>query len=538
MARTITQFNNMRPDKPEWTDANHIMFLTNVEPLYYLYEKVPVINNGPPISGLFEEKQRFPFTPTLNFQTLSLANGANSINYMISSNNVGSPFDIYTSWDDGRVFGTQVLRLPNGTIISTNHTLLGTCFAATYPICKLFTFADKIVAVTSSYDSAWPTGRDLSYTTPTGSGSSATWTTSPFNSVTNPYNFVTSPMGDTFLDKLWLSDGYLTSGFNMSNIRGFINNGAAIQQDTSLVLNLPAFYSILKIVNYRNKYLAVAGVYNSAGSNLTIPNLNGATNLPRGNYIFMFTGLTKGYQYAINLPGEFVDMLIVGSKLKVMVKRGMGRYSLYHVSGDSLIFEEDLGFVAPEMFPSPQRLPLLEYRGGLAIITAIPANTGLYIINNEDYECRYLLNFISPSPSGYVSNVIDGSLFAFSGSNLYIKKTSGTDYLPSSMKTQWVDVDTKLTSIDIWYESPPQIAGDMIGTVLSTWGEEQGRYNTSLNDIRYIGASSRYNTLTKTTLDCKGLVADKVQLSVTTAIGFGSTWRPIIRKIQINESKQ
>ena len=501
MARTITQFHNMNPDVPEWTDANHMYSLSNVDPLYYLAEGV-------------QEKQKAPLVASRTFYNLP-ASFTSPIKYIVNSNTPVT-FDVFTSHDDGLVSGTQVTRDGGNNITGAN------VFNGGYPAGgvgstgldnKMIVFADKIVVNTlAGY---------LTTTTINTFGSG--WTSLVFDNVTNPYAYLGRPELAVFLDKVWVSDAYNKS--TMSAIRGYQNSGTTIFQVTNLVLNIPDYYTIQKMVNYRNKYLIVAGAYNSFKTSTT------TSFQSSRNFLFFFNGLSKGFQESVELPATFIDMIMVGSELKLLLQNKYGQYGVYSLSGTNVKLEHVI------QVGTPQIRPLFSFLGLLGINLV---NKGVYVMGETSIGlAKYI--FDAGIYTGMTAGTVDSILYAFNGTNIYAKNMSGTTpgigglvFNDINAISQWIPLDNKLTSIDVVYDTAPQAVGDYIRITMDSWGEDQSDsvLTQVLNDI----TSTSKDTRIKTTLDVKGLTPTKARLTIQTH--STGAWRPIIRQIQMNESKQ
>ena len=506
MAKTISQFHNMQPDVPEWTDANHMYSLTNVDPLYYLAE-----------GG--QEKQTFPLVASRAFTTLTTGVAATITSMIPTETNLY--FDVFTTYDNGSVYGFSAVKDGTGAITSTSVSVMGFAFGGGGGITginnKITVFANKLVGI--RYKITDPNGSgSMSYTNVLAQiGSASSWTSYAWNAVTNPYEYNANPETAVFQDKLWVSDKYNQN--TMSAVRGYTNTGATLVQDTSLVLNIPTNYSILRMANYRNKYLAVAGAYSSVSS-ATAP--GGMVQNSR-NYIFMFNGISKTYQYTVPLPGSFVDMIMVEDDLKVLLQNKFGQYSVYTLNGTKLSLDHVL------QIDTPQQLPLFSYLGLLGINLT---TKGVYIMGKtKQGEVKYI--YTNQNFSNLIAGTLQSSLYSYNGSNLYSQQVIGSSYNDVTAVSQWVGLNTKLSSVDVTYDTPPQAVGDYIRVTLDGFSEDQadGVTTVVLNDI----TSTNKQTRIKTTLDTKGLTPSMARLTVQTH--STGAWRPIIRELQLNESK-
>lgn len=508
MARTIEKFAEMKPEYPQWTEGNQIFSLKNVDPIYYL------------ASSSTQEKQRFPLVAGRSFTNLSLGLPSNVV-FAIPSEmptrglnaTFTDSYDIFTSDDSGRVYGIRGVFDTSGAITSSLVTFRGLPFGGpgTNYVNKICVFAGKLVAVRSDNFG----GSAMSYHDIT--SLNTTWT----NYAAPQFQARSTVDMETFLDGLYITDGYLsTSGNNNHSVIKIENSGSAIVQNTTVRLTLPAGYVAQRLANYANRYLVVAGAYNARFTPVTA----GTVLQNSRNFLFFWNGISPTYQYSIQLPGAFVDMCMIGDRLKVMVKDKFGQYSIYNVNGQSLSLDTTL------QIDEPANSPMFSFMG----LTGIALSTkGVYVYGKTGAgDVKYILS--STPYSIIVSETTDSRVYAITGSTVAVQQVTGTSFLQPEMVSQWVSLDTKLTSIDVMYDTPPAGPGDYIRVTLDSYAEDQtdGVLTQQLADI----TSTNYDTRIKTTLDTKGLTPSMARVTVTANSSTG--WRPIIRQIQFNESKQ
>ena len=504
--KILNKFNIMNPEIPEYTDKNHMYSLSNVDPLYYLAE-----------GG--QEKQATPLVASRVFQQLSTTflTPGSAVTSIIPSQTI-NVHDIFAAFGDGSVFGVRINTDNTGAILSTSTTQQGLVFGGGYGnsgyVNKVVVFADKLVGFRGS--DTGPSGGNIAYTTITSSTNVNSWTGYSENNSTNPFFFITAPEAVVFGAKLWVTDAYQKN--TMSSIRGFQSSGSSINQDTSLVLSVPDNFSILKLANFRNKWLVAAGVYNS----LKAPIAPGTVVQNSRNYLFFFNGSGPTYQYVIQLPGAFADMIIVEDDLKVLLQNKFRQYSTYKTNSDRLVLESVV------QIDTPKSSPLFSYLGMLGI----NLNTkGIYVQGNTiSGLSKYI--YTTNNFAGITASTLNSRLYAYdSSNNFYCQQVVGNSYNDIDATSQWIPMDTTSTSVKVWYDSPPSTTGEYIQITATSYGEDQ--FDSVNQQVLNQITSTVFDNKANTNIDLKGLTGSMLNLRIQTH--SLSSWRPIIRKVELPE---
>jgi hypothetical protein len=326
---------------------------------------------------------------------------------------------------------------------------------------------------------------------------------------------------EPFLDFVAVGDA-VSGGTFMSLIKKLNVTSYAI----STGIDLGAGFGLLRMRNLNNKYLAIAAG-KSSGATITI-------GYPQ-NYIFLWDGISSRYNYAIKVPGQFIDMKVIDSVLKVAVKVSNNKTCVYSLSGTRLV--KDLTTQISAILSSPVysafQCSVFDFRNYTGLhLNDFSTLTDPILVYGKDESGD--IEFIHSSGRDFdqIITGYDGNLYANqynlnSSSVLFYLPTTGTTYQNILYLSQWIPVKN-LSAIDIYYENPPQSGTDQINVVIYGQGEDiiTGSSTTTTANIN----PSNYLTAKRSRLDLEGFVGDmiKVQLSTT-----NSTWKPIIRAISL-----
>lgn len=324
---------------------------------------------------------------------------------------------------------------------------------------------------------------------------------------------------EPFLDFIAILDGSVS--YAQGNLVRKLDVGAFT---LSSGINLGTGWGTMQIRNLNNKYLAIAAGKTGAGGNTT-----GYSQ----NYIYLWNGITSTYNYAIKVPGKFIDMKVVDSVLYVAVQVSVGKTCLYYLNGTKLtkIITTQYSTINQAIY-APVPCSLFDFKNNLGIHldNTTDFNDPIMLYGKEDMG---QLEFIHTSGYRFDQFCVgyDGNLFASCVPNiftpaLYYLPTSGT-YQQVTYKSQWIPVKN-LQALDIYYETPPQSGTDAINVTIYGSGEDiiNGNSTTVLNSI----TPTNYLNKKRTRLDCQGFTGDQVMIKLTT---INSAWQPIIRKIRI-----
>lgn len=508
--KTIELFNEMMPEVPQYTDGNHMFSMQGVDPLYYLAD------------GSVQEKQVAPLTASY------------------------SPVSIFAS-----IIGNIVQIVPAGVNRRSTTARADVFFitdqmyiysaSSTYGIISLgnitgsVTLPDKTARLAvgaNGYLTVVAGSSNLIYTNPLSQGGvvfpdtlSTTWTPHGPGDYFANLNIKQAESFQNYMALTTVKSLGLTT--SRVNLYPYNNNYATT---ASGYLDLGDGWNIMRLVNYKNKYLAIGATYASN----QIP-YGGAGTLSDSSisYIFFWNGSltsTTRYQFAVQVPGTLVDMCMSDNMLYVIVVDRNNNYALYQYSGGETLRKVfNIQTDTPSLYVG---CALFAYPSGVGINLQ---NKGAYVYTeNNNKKYRYILTTSGNTSAFCISSA--GILYGGKndGSWFYYPTNGGAGFNDIDATTQWIPVATKLSSVNIWYDTPPSVPNEYIRVTATAWGEDQNDGVTSqiLSDI----TSTQRDTMAKTTLDLKGLTPTKLKLRVQThSLG---TWRPIIRGIELNEDQQ
>jgi len=187
---------------------------------------------------------------------------------------------------------------------------------------------------------------------------------------------------------------------------------------------------------------------------------------------------------------------------------------------------------------------LFDFRNYLGVhLNSIPFNgstlTDPLLVQGSDESGEIEFVHSSGRQFDQISPAFDGSLWAnlflSSGNSvLFMLPTSGT-YQNISHLSQWIPVEN-LAGIDIYYDTPPKQGNDAINVTIYGKGEDiiaaqpiSAPPSTTLMSI----TPSTYLNLVRTRLDLQGFTGSQAMIQISTVIDPGSSWRPIIRAVEL-----
>lgn len=301
-------------------------------------------------------------------------------------------------------------------------------------------------------------------------------------------------------------------------------------------LLLPAWLGATILENYNNKYIAIAAApQTTSGSS------------PIGNYLFLWDGASASYNYAISVPGQIVGMKTIGGYLWLAISfsspspmNELTSSALYVLSGITLKKVFQLPGITMERFDS----------GGNIInkncLFDILGNVGLTTLKGKlvyDFNLKTLYNFYedtSGSPmlitfgvNGVVakfflvaSSIVNQLYYGIVGSSLSVQY--GSFYA----STNWIDAIGQLSSIEIYYDSPPPSTNSYF--YVDVYYEDEN-YSGIQSKVHLAQIdSSNYQNNKYTLIDGAGINFKRLQVVVAVYNSIADNWMPIIRRVVIN----
>ncbi len=328
----------------------------------------------------------------------------------------------------------------------------------------------------------------------------------------------------------------LGSSSNSSTTNNLIQHFDVTSFAISAGIDLGVGFNLLKEVNYNDKYLAIAAARI----------VNGGVQGYAQNYLFLWDGISARYNYAMRIPGEFIDMKVVDSVLQVAVQVSSTKSCIYYLNNTSLkkSLTPQISTIAGQISSNVAN-PLFDFKGFL----------GIHLNNTSDISDPLLIfgkddagdvEFIHSYGRKFDNLVVgyDGILFAneyVSGGNstVYFLPTSGT-YQQLFYKSQWVPVKNP-SAIDIDYETSPQSGNDAISLKIYGRGEDIIAGITIVDGVPCQSATALADINTanilnqrRTRLDLGGFVGDEMMIRLKTT---NSAWNPVIKGIYIITQK-
>jgi hypothetical protein len=482
----IRNFLRMTPEVPQFNvDKNPNYLVSGANPTHYL-----------DFPGI-QEEQMAPLIASYNWNQIS-ASLDGEIVAMIPASSNSANFTVFLMTSTSHVFGITAsggipvsvtsLGFPDGGAHSGLLTgklasFAGTLFAGVY-------LDSQIYRITSFSGPTWSSG---------------------MGSITLGVNtFFT-----TFLQYLTVTDGL----------------GNVVKFDTSFTqsagISLGTGWIITGTINYNDKYMAIAAVRTNSYDYTE-------------NYIFLWDGVSATYNYAMRIPGGYIDMEIIDSILWVAVSESSTKTSMYKMKNNFLVKEFTMPYSlisqAGFSFVPEDNHTLFNYMGKL----------GIRLTTNTDLTCPLLV--YGDTPVGKESFIItsgnqfsnfctgtDGLLYAAEyipggNGNLWYYPTTSTSYQPILYRSHWVRVHNP-SGIDIRYALPPASATDQIQVTIYGRGEDiiagSGIVTTALVTI----TNTNFLDFKRTRLDLLGFEGDFMKIELRTV--NTETWRPVIRGIDI-----
>jgi hypothetical protein len=462
----------MYPEVPEYSAKNQHYLLGNVDPFYYLYSSI-------------HEKQYAPLVASK--QTTTSVTGLD-----VSTSGYG----VLALIQDTTYYNTLYLTTDNQHTYAFNSgTLkdLGKPSGSTgaYSIAGLAIYNGNLLA---TY------------------GNSSVFYRQPLSSSMNSTSWIT---GNSVVAGGWLVPflQYCFNGGIQSSQINQINPSWA----SSVVLDLGTGWGIPKAVNWNNKYLAFVGQQNQ-------------NNSDRTNYLFLWDGLSKTYNYAITIAGVYKDICVHSDGNLYLTVTNGGIQQLLVLSGLKLIpvlefplYETINNYIwngqISKMFSFGKYIGILFTSGGSSqysfILLYDPAKKSKYIIYSHTYStiADNLTNALGMSYNMYIA-LADGNLYNYSIYN--------NSYAPINYVSQNIPLNGTIDSVEVYYDSPPTGSATINVSIVSS-DEDTGDTTTNLTQIN----SSTYLNQNKTILNT-GIKCDVFKLILTTS-NFSE-----IRKIVVN----
>src|ERR1035437_2167881 len=482
----IENFLKMSPQIPQYSDKNQNFLIAGSYPLYYL-DYFPI-----------QEEQIAPLvaSPSWVLNTAGTIEG-NVVDIIPC---LDGSFDVFVITDKTHVYG--ISNYTGITSLGYPTGVVGTDSSCRLAIAGGYLFA--ILPNTTSY----PFKMDLV---------THAWTNLPTSITSSTMAHYVEP----FLDYIALSDA--SSGYNTTRMVRKIDVTAFTTTPDATSLDLGKGWGVLRMRNYNNKYLAIAGA-----PIVTQTNEWGYSN----NYIFLWDGISSRYNYSMKVPGKFVDMLVIDTVLYVLVQSSSMKHSIYYMSGTTLKKFQTLQFGIFDHSPFSTTNEILfnfkNYIGVQLIQTNDLPQYSLAIFGKDDIgQIEFVLCYGKQFGKLIIGN--NGNLFTGLGNNMYSLDTNGIgiNFEEIFYKSQWIPIKN-LQAIDIYYDTPPQSGTDAINVTIYGKGEDiiAGSSTTVLASI----TPTTILNQSRTRLDVKGFTGDKVMVMIQTV---NSTWRPIIRKIKL-----
>ncbi len=475
MKISLKNFLRMNPEVPQYSDSNQHYLLSGVNPTYY--------TDSPGI----QEEQVAPLIASNKW--FDMGGGGfvfGSPTSDITDSTEGT-YSAYSIDNNSQVYGIDIftnnvvpLGYPSGSI--------ETSFAQ-----KLKCYNNKLLAITKTSTSPNVWKMNL----PSGAWSS-------FGSISSGDEH----FFENFLEYCMMSDSY-------SKVK-------KIDASFSILtgIDLGVGWNVRGMKNLNDKYFVIAG----ANGNFT------------NNYLFLWNGRDDRYNYAVKMPGKYIDMKVIDGVLYVAIwangtgsGTNTGKTALYQLSGTRLV---------PVMIPqissiitsNGQKGAIFNFMNkvGLNLSSAELMIYAKTIVGTEEFVLSrdIIFNKFTETYDGYLigtSNVVGAAT-----GTCYWYNSQSTTYNTIAYKSQWIPLPTNAAGIDIVYDTPPQSGNDSIDVTIYGRGENiiSGNSTTILNSI----TPTTYLNTTRTRLDLQGFTGDKIMIQLTT---MNTAWRPIIREINI-----
>lgn len=483
----IGNFMRMVPQAPQYSPKNQNYLVAGANPAYYLD------------SGI-QEQQAGPLAASVNWAGVSGGTDGN-VTCMIPSTN--PLYSVFLVDDTGKVYGLTATTLTD-LGYPTGSALVGHagCYIST---------AGGYIFFTDS------TNSNIYYIPITG----GSWMT--FGSLSNTGVHIMEPFLSSYVA---VADGATT--LNTVYLINYTPSTPAVLSTPTVVLGKG--WGIMGMRNYNNKYLAVAGGL-SAGT--------GSANGYAQNYVFLWDGIANSYNQSVKIPGQYLDMKVIDSVLYVAVRVNSGKTRLYYLDNITLkeVLTTQYSTISSGVY-APVGCSIFSFKNfiGMHLDTTIDMADPILVYGSDEagqfeFVYSYGIEF-DQIVTGYDGNIYGTKYNVSAFSQLFYLPLSpiGAIYQNILYRSQWIPVES-LSSVDIFYDSPPQQLLDTISVTLYGRGEDiiagSGAY--ALATIGY----QNFLNQKRTNLDASGFAGSEVMVQLSTNSGSGTTWVPIIRRISL-----
>jgi hypothetical protein len=470
----LQNFASMYPEVPEYSAKNQHYLLANVDSFYYLYYGV-------------HEKQYAPLIAAKLVTTSATGLDISSYGY-----------GVLALIQDSSIYNTLYLTTDNQHTYALNGNGLvdlgkPSGATATYVVAGLAIYNGNLVATYAN--------SGVFYTQPlSASMNSSSWTSRS--------SVIAGGWLVPFLQ-------YCFNGGNNSSQINQINSSWA----SSVVLDLGTGWGIPKAVNWNNKYLAFVGQQNQNNSDKT-------------NYLFLWDGISKTYNYSITIPGVYkgihahsdgnlyltvlngnIQQLLVLSGLKL---KPVFEFPLYEIVNNYYW----IGYIS-KMFSFGKYIGINFTNGGSGSYSYI-------LLYDTDKKSKYIIySHLVSTIADQLTNAIgisNGIYLTLADGNIYNYNYSGvnSNLAPINYVSQNIPLNGIIDSVEVYYDSPPSGSATINVSIVSS-DEDTGSTTTNLTQI----TNSNYLNNQKTILNA-GVKCNWFKLILTTSNFSG------IRKIVVN----
>jgi hypothetical protein len=248
------------------------------------------------------------------------------------------------------------------------------------------------------------------------------------------------------------------------------------------------------------------------------------------NYLFLWDGIqVSSYNYAIQMPGKFVDMKALTSNLYLLVQEGINLYGLYVLN--SLSWKKVL------TLSNVTATGLAIYNNRIAVNITAGLYTGILI-----WDPLTGARFVIDSRNSFTSMSAGSNRHLYAGSvhTVYSTSTvpSATPYSNINYLSHFIYLPHEvgqIPRINVYYDTPPSITGDQIQVTIYSDLDDVTNVGSGPNTTTVLNAitNTSHDTPKRTYLDGLGALANRFKIGLTTTLASGSTWKPIIRAIKI-----
>lgn len=506
----ITNFLNMQPSIPSFSEISEWQILKNVDPLYYLISTQ--YSQGEPDStwGIprIHEEQVAPLASAWWTPTVATLEG--NVTWSIPSSSAFS--DIHAITDSSTAGAGVVYGIKSTGVVVT----LGAFTALSNGDNVLETFSGEIWATNTTGVIGWAnlTGGGFTYATQDGTHFPVSGGKKYLKQFGGDLYYSTSPSAGTACSHIQQLSVTTDATGNVTSATYGLNS--------TPVLDTGIGWHILGFENYNDNYMVVAVAY--SGENIPITSAQSNRNYLRLTKLVPATGgngITSNVVKSVRIPGAFKDMKMIGDNLYVVITERTGQDAVYLFTGGSL--QRKFGVIIDSV-KNGFGYGLFNYNNAIGLNLT---NGGAYIIaETEIGESKHILSdfnysFLTGSAQG-------GNLYGFNASNVYYYNQNGTTYASLFARSNWIDTEGKdLGSIDIHYERIP--AG--ISFFLKLWGKDEFGtvYPQSTITIDSTTAEKRM-----TTINLGAITSNKTRIDIVQSGSPPFTDQLIIRKVVLN----